>query len=427
MIGEELIIIFDQDKAYLTKDRALDFKQVDIHDVVKRFHQPAFWKISVLNHILEEKKLFAEILSYHVGILDFPSNQKLLASKLNAIEIVKFKSIDTGGLLRTAKNENPPKIEYIKPSQVQIKEHQGTIEFEQTRRNIQSYTNGSTIRKEPVKKIINEVFFVPLESVRFRSGGVSFDKKFKELSKPIELNISNYDIREEFDAVKNYFANVLNTKKIEVVALVETVDDEIVSAIVTSPEIERINKELIENVKFEFVNALVKKKIPSEIEKSIFTMDEYFDTFSDAKLKSNTFYENDRELLEDLLQISKTKHYEHLRFLSSRHSHNTMKLRFVHKPFSFLFLIEGRTKCHFIWETIDTKEATYIWYSEKDKEALKRTLTKIEEIINQIKTQGKIAYINTATEDEFIRIYHEYSENIGGFVKWKGELEAILK
>jgi hypothetical protein len=154
-------------------------------------------------------------------------------------------------------------------------------------------------------------------------------------------------------------------------------------------------------------------------------MDEYFDTFADEKFKSNTFYSNDKELFEDLLTISNTKHYKHLRFLSSKHSHDTMKLRFVHKPFSFIFLIQGDRNYHIIWETLDTEEATYVWHITKDINLLKMTLRKIEDIINVIKVQGKTAYISS-TEDPFRRIYHDYSELVDGFVKWKGELENIL-
>lgn len=102
-----------------------------------------------------------------------------------------------------------------------------------------------------------------------------------------------------------------------------------------------------------------------------------------------------------------------------------MKLRFVHKPFSFIFLIEGDRHNHIIWETLDTAEATYIWHIDKSPETLKLTLRKIEDIINLIKVQGKTAYLNS-NEDPFRRIYHDYSNLVDGFVKWKGELESFL-
>jgi hypothetical protein len=56
---------------------------------------------------------------------------------------------------------------------------------------------------------------------------------------------------------------------------------------------------------------------------------------------------------------------------------------------------------------------------------LKNSLRKIEDIINVIKVQGKTAYINS-NDDQFRRIYHDYSEIVDGFVKWKGELESVL-
>jgi hypothetical protein len=162
-----------------------------------------------------------------------------------------------------------------------------------------------------------------------------------------------------------------------------------------------------------------------DVDKNLFTMEEYFETFGDENFKSNTFYSDEKELFEDLLKITNTKHYKHLRFLSSKHRHQIMKLRFIHKPFSFIFLIEGDRNYHLIWETLDTEEATYLWHIDKNLQTLKTSLRKIEDIINIIKVQGKTAYIS-ATEDHFRRIYHDYSAVVDGFVKWKDELESVL-
>ena len=52
-------------------------------------------------------------------------------------------------------------------------------------------------------------------------------------------------------------------------------------------------------------------------------------------------------------------------------------------------------------------------------------IKKIEDIINSIKEDGKIAYIYS-NEDDFRRIYHDYSKKADGFIKWKGELESYL-
>jgi hypothetical protein len=407
MTGQELKILFKLDKAYLTEDIPMTFAQLGLPDFAKTFKEPAYWTIKVLNYSEHEQKIFSEITSYQVGQTEFENNQKLLSDTLSNLQIVTFKSIDTSGLLKSLAGK-PSVIRPIRYIPV-----------------VMTPSKQSEFVRQPLKVKINETFYVPLKNVRFKLGGVSFDKKFKEYNRTLELTISNYDIREEFDAVKNYFANVLNTKKIEVTANIEITDNEVTSIEAKSPEIEKIDKQLIDNVKFEFVNSTIKRKINVEIDKSLFTMDEYFDTFAEDKFKSNAFYNNDKELFEDLLTISNTKHYKHLRFLSSKHCHEIMKLRFVHKPFSFIFLIQGDKNYHIVWESLDTKEATYVWHIIKDINVLKMTLRKIEDIINIIKVQGKTAYINS-TEDPFKRIYHDYSELVDGFVKWKCDLENIL-
>lgn len=404
MKGQVLKIIFEEDKAFLAVGRPMTFQQLGLPAIAKKFKEPAFWTIRVLNYIETEKKIFCEIISYKVGVTAFDRNQIQIGDKLNEIEKISFKSIDTDGLLATLKGETKVNKNYTTDKKA-IK----------TTENIKkSYTF-----------YINEIFYVPLKNVQFKHGGVSFFKKFEDYKTTLELTISNYEIREEFDAIKNYFANVLKTKKIEVVVNIEITDNKVTSIEAKSTEIESINKELIDNVKFEFVKSTIKKKINIEIDKSLFTMDEYFDTFADKKFKSNTFYKDEKELFEDILSITNTKHYKHLRFLSSKHAHDILKLKFVHKPFSFIFLIQGDRNYHIIWETLDTEEATYVWHIAKDINVLKMTLRKIEDIINLIKVQGKTAYINS-TEDPFRRIYHDYSEIVDGFVKWKGELESIL-
>jgi len=407
MKGQELKILFRLDKAYLTEDKSFTFAQLGLPEIAKTFKVPAYWTIIVLNYIKPEKRIFCEITSYQVGKAEFENNQKRIADTLNDLDIVTFRSIDTSGLLKTLAGTSGVirPIKYIPVDRTQSE----PIQF----------------IRQPEKVTIKETFFVPLKNVRFKLGGVSFDKKFKEHKKTIELTVSNFEVREEFDAVKNYFANVLKTKKIEVTVNIEITDNEVTSIEAKSPEIEKIDKQLIDNVKFEFVKSTFKKKINVEIDKNLFTMDEYFDTFADDKFKSNTFYNSDKELFEDLLTISDTKHYKHLRFLSSKHSHSIMKLRFIHKPFSFVFLIEGERNYHIVWETLDTEEATYVWHITKDVNVLKMTLRKIESIINVIKVHGKTAYISL-TEDPFRRIYHDYSELVEGFVKWKGDLENIL-
>ncbi len=409
MIGQELILVLKKDKASLTNDKSLFLAQLDLPPIAKSFSSPAFWKIKILNY--NSKKIYIDVLSYHVGETQFPNSQEILFDKLNTIEKIAFKSIDTDGLLRTLKGRKPGTF---KPEK-----------YDPVHRPETNYRDEIPPKYFPIKKNIKEKFIISLKKVQFKEGCVKFTKKIKGFSDPIDLSISNNELREEFEAVKNYFTNVFKSKRISVFVNIEIEDNSIISKTVQSPEIERINTDFIEDVKIELLKSTTKNNAFAESDKSIFTMDEYFDTFTDKKVKSNIFYENDKNFFEDLIQISETKHFNHLKHLSKIHAHKIMKLRFVNKPFSFIFLFEGDKKYHIIWETLDTEEATYIWHIEKNRKVLKQKVQKIEEIINVIKVQGKTAYI-TSTDDPFSRIYHDYSEPVDGFLKWESELKKAL-
>lgn len=413
MKGEILIINFEEDKAYLTEEKVLSLKQLELPDIANRFVSPASWTIRVLNYNSTEKRIFAEILSYETFAQPFPNHQRFSIDELNSVQKIGFKNIDTYALLYTLKGGGSKTISPVKDK----------IPFRGER--LQNITKPLLIKREPTLQTIKETFFVPLKNVRFKFGGVSFDKRISQIGRTIEFVVSNENIREEFDAVKNYFGNVLKTKKIQFNVLISLSDDKIINIDTKSPEIDRINNNLIESVKFEFVRSITMKKVKTEIDKSLFTMDEFFDTLTDKQVKADVFYDDENNLFEDLLQITNTKHYKHLSYLSSKHAHSIMKLHFVIRPFSFIFLIEGENKYHIVWETLDTAEATYIWHEEKELEQLKKAVKKINDIINTIKVQGKTAYINSAV-DNFRRIYHNYSELVDGFVKWKGEIESVL-
>lgn len=58
-----------------------------------------------------------------------------------------------------------------------------------------------------------EEFQVSYEEARFRNGYVEFTKSFKWFSNPITIRIDNPFIREEFEAIKSYFAKVVNGRK----------------------------------------------------------------------------------------------------------------------------------------------------------------------------------------------------------------------
>jgi hypothetical protein len=450
MKGQELIINFEGDKAYLTEGHALTFKQFNFDDPEIRFKSPAAWTIRVLDYIPEQKKIYAEILSYDYGRQSFPTHQLALKESLSSIEKVSFRGIDTRGLYLTLKGNAGQGTIFPSKDKAPDRENQKDTEYKeyiekwarkkdyppiQTNDTPQNQTNDSHtipvddnsiyVEHVPETKTIKGRFSFPIKKILFKSGFVSFDARIEQLNRTIGFTIYNSYIREEFDAVKNYFANVLQTKNIQVDAVINVIDGERITTEATSTEISSIDYKTIENVRFEIVKSPPKKRIHDDAEKSIFTLDEFFESLTEEKIKANIFYENEDQLFEDLLKITNTKHYKPLRYLSSKHAHTKMKLRFVIKPVSFIFLIEGEGNYYIIWETIDTEEATYIWHEVADLKMLNQNVQRILNKISEIVAQGKTDYINKK-EDGFIRIYHDYSDPVNGFLKWKEEIESAL-
>ena len=409
MKGQELKIIFKGNLAFLTEEIALDFKQVKISEFPVKFKAHAFWTVQVINYIESEKKLYVEVLIYQVGETAFSKDQLALADTLMLIEDVTFRSIDTTGLYATLNSKEPIKILARKPEIVYRTERPTEPDMK--------------MKREPVKVTYTEPFSIPIKDITFLAGKVSFEKKIQQFKQSIQFEILNDNIIDAYDAIKNYFANVLGTKKIQVIPTITTEDGEITSVKATSSEIDKIDKTLIGEVTFEVINIARQKEAVDD--KQLFTMEEFFEIFDEEGFEAHDFFKDEHEFLEHLIKKSKTKHYNHLRYLSNKHKYDLQKLRFVHKPFSFVFLLAGINHFHIIWETLDTKEATYIWTFPNNEEDLQQSLVITDKTINQIDKFGRNEYISRH-EENFHRVLHDYKDMQNGFKKWKNEIEKVI-
>lgn len=402
--GQELKLLFKENMAFLTQEVALDFKQVDICAMPITFKAPAFWTVRVLGYLENEKRLHVEVLDYQVGETEFSSDQLRLVDILIEVEKVTFKDIHTPSLFKTSNGIYPIKILPPKPEVV----YRNTTSLQtKTEASIQTY---------------NEPFSFPIKNITFLDGKVIFEKKIQKFGRQFKFEILNENIIAEYDAIKNYFASVLKTKKIQVDLTIITTDEIPTSIEATSAEVDKIDKTLIEEVKFEIVSVARTKEASGD--KQLFTMDEYLETFVDENIKKQLLFKNTEELFENLLKKSETKHYRHLRFLSSKHNSELQKLRIVHKPFSFVFLLSSSDNFHIVWETLDTQEATYIWTYANDVKSLKQVLEHTDRLINLIIRDGKNEYINRK-EKNFNRVLHDYTDTQNGFKNWKEDLEEI--
>lgn len=266
--------------------------------------------------------------------------------------------------------------------------------------------------------VIEKEIKIPIAELEFHYGSVAFKHIIPELKTELEFEIENLEVRPEFEVLKPYFAKVLKSKNIKIQVHAEFENGKRVSQLATSNDIEKINREVIEGVKFTFVSKNI-------IGKPLQQPENLLDINQIQREKSNPLYSSGEELLEDLLKKENYKHHKQLQFLAQRHDRSTLKVRFVLSPFSFVFLLTGNEQFHIVLETLDTEEATYLWHFPKDKLILKMKLKEIDEQLSIIRNKGRQIFLEKQPTD-FSRIIHDYTDNKKGFIIWKDLLEEQI-
>ena len=282
----------------------------------------------------------------------------------------------------------------------------------------------ATLFDEPVENVANskeilaveQKIRIPIEQLEFRYGSIAFKFLVQEMKTEIEFEIENLEVRPEFEVLKPYFVKALKSKNVKVNIYAEFEEGKLVSQIATSNDIEKINGEVIEGVKFKFISKNILGSQPKANE-NLLTINEI--------QSEQQLYTDGQGLLEDILKNKDFKHSQHLRYLATKHEGSFIKIRFVLTPFSFVFLLAGQKQFHVILETLDTEEATYLWHTEKNKQSLKKMVKEIDEQLSLIRYKGRQTFLET-NPDNFSKILHDYSDEKKGFIIWKDLLEEQI-
>lgn len=266
---------------------------------------------------------------------------------------------------------------------------------------------------------IDKKIKIAITDLDFRYGALTFNYESSELNNPLEFEIENDDLRPEFDVLKPYFSKALKSKYVEVEIYAEYENKVLMAQSAYSRDIEGINQELIESVRFRFAEKNISgKNYSSKADGSLLDLEDLQD-------RNNTaLYNSEEELINELLKNKDVKHFRQIRFLASKHEGKIMKLRFVLQPFSFVFLISGKEAFHIVLETLNTEEATYIWHFER-LEKLQSDINLVDKDLNLIRNKGRHNFLESPPEN-FSRIVHDYSDERKGFVVWKSALEERL-
>lgn len=265
--------------------------------------------------------------------------------------------------------------------------------------------------------ILEKSIKIPIDNLSFHYGHVAFTYKVDEMHSTLEFQIENKEMRPEFDVLKAYFSKNLKSKNITVEIKAEFEYGKLVAQIATSKDIEHINKEIVEGVKFQFLNKGLLGKGPFQ-KKNILTAEQL--------QEGHNIYKNAKDMISDILKQRQYKHSDQIRFLADQHQTDIMKIRFVLSPFAFVFLFSGNRQYHIILETLDTEEATYIWHTDKNRSSLIEAIEIIDKDLQIIREKGRQVYLDGHIPQNFSRILHDYTDPAKGFILWKTMLEERL-
>jgi superfamily II DNA or RNA helicase len=395
---EELVLVF-QSRVFFLAAETIPFP-IDCLDLplpVAEFVPGGCWKIRVVTYKEATGEVLAEIIDYQHN----PANSATgwdPAFYYTGIERIRFRSIDTAGLLKSVRLQKPAgEAATLRPIPRQD--------------------------RPPEEQVILKTMKVPFSRVHFGYGRVNFRVFIEELGQELSFEIANADVRPEFGAIREYFTKALKKKLLTTQLAIRFSATAVHSAAARSADIDAINTSLIESVRFEFVKREIFRPKDGPLECAVSTFDGLLDTFSAA---AKALFTSEQALLNDILNVKQCRHYQQLRYLSSKHEAGILKLRFVLQPFSFLFLLSGENLYHVVWETLDSEEATYIWHVDRTRDALRTALTRIEEVITSIRKSGRQDYLKEVHPD-FSRVWHDYTDFSRGFITWKAALEERLR
>jgi hypothetical protein len=205
---------------------------------------------------------------------------------------------------------------------------------------------------------IQKTIRVPIQSLDFLFGGIQFSFQPQEMQQDLTFDIENLNIRLEFD-VLTYFERYLKSKTVGIDIHVIAENRTVIAQSAESEDINRLNREVVEAVRFRFSDKMIFKG--NRFIKSQTELNQEIKNGQDGQL----LYQSAEELLVDALTKGNYKHQRQLRYLSENHKGSILKIRFVLSPFAFVFLLAGEHQYHIIMETLDTEEATYIWHVSK--------------------------------------------------------------
>lgn len=300
-------------------------------------------------------------------------------------------------------------------------------------KSFENFSTTSFVNPSPKPKtFINyETIAVPYADADFQDQKISFTWSFSWHPSSIRFNIENIWLRKEYDFIKVYFERALNCRQTFSVNVTVIITEGIVtSAVAESHIIKRIDKTIIDSIKYKRVVNLLKAPSTRK-ERSLFTTDDIFNNFNEDA--GNIFEQTGIELLNYLVSYKKVRNEQQLKCLASELHPANYKLRFTLNPFfGFVFYLPGKSYDFFCWELLES-HATYLWsFSRNVGLPVDVLYDTVEEQISIIEEIGREQYKRKQRENQsldynFISLEHtKINETDQAFENWKRKLDEIL-
>ena len=273
--------------------------------------------------------------------------------------------------------------------------------------------------KEESEKVIQFRRHVPVTDLTFGDGVISFVAYIQEVSSHVVFEIAIVFIKPEFNSIKKYFAKQFKHGNADVLCEVKYKGAVILDSQVISHNLNTINEETISII----VDDLIQDYIIDFESEDISPLE---DSLKDIYEVPNNNIE--QWLMSKLSQESLTKHHEHLMYLSGLHERNLFPLKITGKPISFLFGFRKENRINIVWETHNTKEATYIWrISERANDNIHEFISVTENLVKNLRQGNKRSYRSAnKNNSDFKVVEHDYSLPNNGFEKWRSIIEKVL-
>lgn len=399
------LIRFEHEKIFVTQDYSLLIRQTNLSAEYMRFRSGVFyWKIDLLSFSESTGDLTVEVIDYHPIDTETFYDQKLKFK----IDKLLFKPLNWSAL-------EPFLVSYRK-------EKLGEL----IRDTVGMWTGQEFTQR------ISFAVSPHFKDSRFVTGGIEFSYDLVQIDTEVTVRIQNSFLRPEFEFIKNYFIKQFRRKTYDVKGEV-IIQGSNIKVVATSSQIDRIDEQMIQLIKYAQVKVLDKKPKIISVDKALFSTEDIFDHYDELP-SGNVFDLSTKDVLDMMLEHQVVRNKKQLQYLAGKKQVTSDRLAITLQPlFGFVFFIETPSFIHACWELLNS-HATYLWSVNRIQYGMDSARKCIEQIIQSIQQTGRNAYRLAVSEQQvqsdiiFHIITHRKSESgvVDPFPKWRYELEEKL-